>query len=330
MAAIGFTPIQLYYSSTATNVPTSGNLNDGELGLNIADMKLYTKNSSGVVTLLASNASSSGTVSSVAVSGGTTGLTTSGGPITTSGTITFAGTLIAANGGTGFSSYAVGDMLYASGATTISKLTLGTLNDVLTAGASGPQYVAQSTLSVGFATNATNATNAVNSTNAVTATNLAGGAANRIAYQTGAGATTFAPAPTITNYVLSWNGTTIDWASVPSVTATGNLVGGTAGVVPYQSATNVTAFTTVGSAGQPLVSNGTGAPAFATLGINGGGTNSTSVPTAGTVAYGTGTAFAFSTIGTAGQVLVSNGAAAPFFQDLPLTPSFLLINAGVS
>jgi len=42
-----------------------------------------------------------GTVTSVAVSGGTTGLTTSGGPITTSGTITFAGTLAVANGGTG-------------------------------------------------------------------------------------------------------------------------------------------------------------------------------------------------------------------------------------
>ena len=43
----------------------------------------------------------SGTVTSVAVSGGTTGLTTSGGPITTSGTITLAGILAKANGGTG-------------------------------------------------------------------------------------------------------------------------------------------------------------------------------------------------------------------------------------
>jgi len=42
-----------------------------------------------------------GTVTSVDVSGGTTGLTTSGGPITTSGTITFAGTLNITNGGTG-------------------------------------------------------------------------------------------------------------------------------------------------------------------------------------------------------------------------------------
>ena len=42
-----------------------------------------------------------GTVTSVDVSGGTTGLTTSGGPVTGSGTITLAGTLTVANGGTG-------------------------------------------------------------------------------------------------------------------------------------------------------------------------------------------------------------------------------------
>lgn len=63
-----------------------------------------------------------GTVSSVNVSGGSTGLTTSGGPITTSGTITIGGTLGAGFGGTGLASYAVGDILYASGATTLSKL----------------------------------------------------------------------------------------------------------------------------------------------------------------------------------------------------------------
>ena len=42
-----------------------------------------------------------GTVTSVNVSGGTTGVTFSGGPVTTSGTITMGGTLAVANGGTG-------------------------------------------------------------------------------------------------------------------------------------------------------------------------------------------------------------------------------------
>ena len=49
-----------------------------------------------------------GTVTSVDVSGGTTGLTTSGGPISTSGTITLAGTLAVANGGTGITSLGAG------------------------------------------------------------------------------------------------------------------------------------------------------------------------------------------------------------------------------
>lgn len=47
-----------------------------------------------------------GTVTSVDVSGGSTGLTTSGGPVTGSGTITLAGTLAVANGGTGATSAA--------------------------------------------------------------------------------------------------------------------------------------------------------------------------------------------------------------------------------
>jgi len=45
--------------------------------------------------------SGAGTVTSVSVSGGTTGLTSSGGPVTGSGTITLGGTLAIANGGTG-------------------------------------------------------------------------------------------------------------------------------------------------------------------------------------------------------------------------------------
>jgi len=49
----------------------------------------------------ATSSGGSGTVTSVDVSGGTTGLTTTGGPITTSGTITLAGTLAVANGGSG-------------------------------------------------------------------------------------------------------------------------------------------------------------------------------------------------------------------------------------
>ena len=56
----------------------------------------------------------------------------------------------------------------------------------------------------------------------------------------------------------------------------------------------------------------TGAVVLAgTLKIANGGTNSTSVPTAGAVPYGTGTAYAFTSAGTAGQVLTSAGAGVP-------------------
>jgi len=45
--------------------------------------------------------------------------------------------------------------------------------------------------------------------------------------------------------------------------------------------------------------------------IGNGGTNGTATPTAGAVAYGTGTAYGFTAAGTSGQVLQSNGSSAP-------------------
>jgi hypothetical protein len=48
-----------------------------------------------------------GTVTSIDVSGGTTGLTTSGGPVTSTGTVTLAGTLAYTNGGTGLATLGI-------------------------------------------------------------------------------------------------------------------------------------------------------------------------------------------------------------------------------
>jgi len=62
MAQSGYTPISLYYTTTAAAVPTSGNLVNGELAINITDGKLYYKNNSAVVTLLASSGGASGDV----------------------------------------------------------------------------------------------------------------------------------------------------------------------------------------------------------------------------------------------------------------------------
>jgi hypothetical protein len=50
--------------------------------------------------------------------------------------------------------------------------------------------------------------------------------------------------------------------------------------------------------------------------INRGGTNGTATPTAGGAAYGTGTAYAFTAAGTAGQVLLSSGTSAPVWGNM--------------
>lgn len=78
MAQTGFTPISLYYSTTATNVPLAADLVAGELAINTADGKLYFKNSSGTVTLLASSSAASLTLP-LSVANGGTGVTTSTG-----------------------------------------------------------------------------------------------------------------------------------------------------------------------------------------------------------------------------------------------------------
>jgi hypothetical protein len=67
-----------------------------------------------------------GTVTSVQVSGGTTGLTTSGGPITSAGTITLAGTLAVANGGTGATTAAGARTNLGAGTVTSVAATAGT------------------------------------------------------------------------------------------------------------------------------------------------------------------------------------------------------------
>ena len=130
MAQAGFTPISLYFSSTAAAVPTSGNLANGELALNIADMKLYAKNSAGTVTLLASNAGASGSVTSVAATVPTF-LSITGSPITTSGTlaISLSGTALpTTSGGTGLTSFTSGGVVYASSTSALTTSSAFTWN----------------------------------------------------------------------------------------------------------------------------------------------------------------------------------------------------------
>jgi hypothetical protein len=105
---------------------------------------------------IAASQITSGTVDSARISGSYTGITGVG--TLTTGTWN-ATTIAVGYGGTGLTTYTAGDLIYASGSATLSKLGLGATGYVLVAGAAAPEYVAQSTLSVGSATTATNATN---------------------------------------------------------------------------------------------------------------------------------------------------------------------------
>jgi len=138
MAATNFTPISLYYSTTAAATPSSGNLVAGELALNTVDEKLYFKNSAGTVKLLASNAGSSGSVTSVAATVPAF-LSIAGSPITTSGTlaITLSGTALpVANGGTGLTSGTSGGVLaYTATGTLVSSGALTQYGVVIGGGA---------------------------------------------------------------------------------------------------------------------------------------------------------------------------------------------------
>ena len=107
--------------------------------------------------------------------------------------------------------------------------------------------------------------------------------------------------------------------------STGNLPGGAAGSVVYQSATGVTAYLPIGAANSLLYSNGTG-PAYATLGSAGSivysnGTAPTSVAlgATGSLLYSNGTAPAYLPVGANTYVLTSNGTTPTYVNPASLT-----------
>lgn len=65
MAAAGYTPISIYYSSTATNVPLGTNLVNGELAMNIFDGKLFYKDNAGNVQTIATKDAAAGNFTTV-------------------------------------------------------------------------------------------------------------------------------------------------------------------------------------------------------------------------------------------------------------------------
>ena len=233
-----------------------------------------------------------------------------------------SGAVATATTATNVAGGAAGSLVYQSGASTTTTLALGITNYVLTAGASAPQYVAQSTLSVGSATTAT------------TATNLAGGGAGYIPYQSGAGATSFLASGT-TGQVLTSNGTSAPTWSTPTSYATvtddtttaatryplfanqttGNLtteyVSSTK--LQYNPSTGVFTSTSFSGAGTGLTGTASG------LSIGGNAATATSATSATTATTATNLAG-----GVANQIPYQTGAGATSFITAPTVSSTAL------
>lgn len=241
-------------------------------------------NADGAITIAA--ASSGGTVTSVDASGGTTGLTFTGGPITGSGTLTLGGTLGVANGGTGLTATPTNGQLAIGNGTgyTLAALTAGTGVSVtngagsITIDNTAPDQVVSLTAGTAISVTGTYPNFTIDNT-----------APDQVVSLTGAGTTSISG--TYPNFTITSNDQFV--GTVTSV----DVSGGTTGLT---------------FSGGPVTSSGTITMA-GTLAVANGGTNGSAAPTAGAVAYGTGTAYAFTTAGNAGQVLVSNGSSAPSF-----------------
>jgi hypothetical protein len=177
-------------------------LANGELAINITDGKLYYKDNGGVVQVIATKGA--GTIggsttqiqynNSGALAGNAAMTFNSATSTTTLTTLNLTNALGATYGGTAQSAYAQGDILYASATNTLSKLSVGTVNYILTSSGSVPQWSAPTSIVV------------------QTANNLAGGAAGSVPYQSAVDTTTFL-AIGAANRVMTSSGTAPQWVT---------------------------------------------------------------------------------------------------------------------
>ena len=183
----------------------------------------------------------SGTVTSVDVSGGTTGLTTSGGPITGSGTITLAGTLIVGNGGTGattLTGYVIGNgtsAMTASATIPTSDLS-GTISNAQLANSAitinGTSTSLGGSISVGTVTSVTGTAPVVSSGGATPAISMAAASTSTDGYLTSTDWNTFNGKGSGTVTSVGGTGTVNGLTLTGTVTSSGNLtLGGTLSLV---------------------------------------------------------------------------------------------------
>ena len=172
---------------------------------------------------------------------------------------------------------------------------------------------------------------------ATTATNIAGGTAGQVHYQTAPGLTGFYGPGTAGQILLSAGAAAPVYTNTSSIfvgaaSSAVNIFGGTTGQLHYQSAAGVTAFAGPGTAGQLLVSAGAAAPVYTNTASIYVGAATSAVNlfggTAGQIHYQSAAgATAFAGPGTAGQLLVSAGAAAPVYTS---TASIYVQDSNVS
>ena len=152
-------------------------------------------------------------------------------------------------------------------------------------------------------------------TTATTATNIGGGSANQIPYQTASSTTGFLGTGS-SGQVLESQGassapTWVNQSSLTSGNAT-NIASGTAGALPYQTGSSATTFLNLGTSGYVLTA-GASAPQYtAQSSLAVGTATNLAGGGAGYVPYqsASGTT-SFVSAGTSGQVLTSNGSSAP-------------------